>query len=306
MAEESPERTLRSGFVLLWGRPGTGKSTLLGRLVGEPIAIACGKPRTSRHRIVGVREEDGFQMIFVDVPGIAPAKDLLERSLQKTAKAEIEAADAVLFLVDGRVNPSGDDHYASHELPAVGAPVILVVNKIEEEEGGPDLDARVADYAALRPFAAVARISAEGEEGIDALLAEVRSRLPEGPQYYPEGTVTDIPEKLEIAERIREQCLLLLDKEVPHSCVVMVRSLAERVEGLLHVTATIHVEKPSQKAIVVGKGGEMVKRIGTAARKSLEAILGKRVYLVLEVAVAPRWRRDALALKRFGYAVEQG
>lgn len=297
---------LRSGFVLLWGAPGSGKSTLLSRLVGEEVAIATGRARTSRHRIVGVREEKGFQIVLVDVPGIAAAGDLLERALLATAKAEIEAADVVLFLADARRNPGGDDEFAASELGPVGAqvPVVLVLNKIDA--AGPELASRRAEFESLRPFAATVEISAARGDGVDALLAEVKSRLPEGPPYYPEGTVTDVPEKLEIGERIREQCLLLLDQEIPYACAVLVTKLAERAGGVLHVAATIHVEKESQKAIVVGKGGATVKRIGTAARLSLEKVLGRKVYLEIDVAVAPHWRRDAAALRRFGFLVDKG
>ena len=296
---------LRSGFVLLWGAPGAGKSTLLSRLIGEEVAIATGRARTSRHRIVGVREEKGFQMVFVDVPGIAAAGDLLDRALLATAKAEIEAADVVLFLADARVNASSDDHLAAAELGAVAAPVVLVLNKVDAASPS-DVDSRAAEYAALCPFAATVRASAKRGDGVEELLVRIRERLPEGPPYYPEGTVTDVPEKLEIAERIREQCLRLLDQEVPYACAVLVTKLAERSGGVLHVAATIHVEKEGQKAIVVGKGGATVKRLGIASRLSLEKVLGRKVYLEIDVAVAPHWRRDAAALRRFGFATEAG
>ncbi len=297
---------LRSGFVLLWGAPGTGKSALLNALVGESISLSSPKPRTTRNRIVGVKEEPGYQMVFLDVPGVFEARNRLEKHLARTASREIESADVILFLVDaGARGPAVEDRLAARWLGSPDVPVLLVANKIDgAPRTKPILDARLAEFGRLRGFAATVSVSATQGTGLDRLLSEVRSRLPEGPAYYPEGTVTDLPEKLEISELIREQCLRFLHQDLPYACAVLVHSVGEAGPGIARVAATIHVEDESEKGILIGKGGEMIKRIGQGAREGIEASFGRKIFLDLKVAVAPGWRDDPEALKRFGFDAE--
>lgn len=298
----------KSGYAVLWGKPNVGKSTLLNYLVGEKIAIVSPKPQTTRNRIVGVVETENAQIVMLDTPGVHHPRHKLGEYLVSEARAALEGADIVLFMVDVTEPPTPDDERAAELLNSLlreePTPVLLVVNKIDAVSPAV-LQERKLLYEALGNYDETVTISALTGEGIPLLLRKIIDRLPEGPPYYPLGTLTDQPEKLPIAEAIREAILHYTHEEVPHSVAVIVDEIEHRSEKLAYVKATIFVEKESQKGIIIGQGGQMLKKIGTMARAEIERWLGKKVYLELWVKVAKNWRKDENALRRFGYVVRK-
>lgn len=293
----------KSGFVTLWGRPNVGKSTLLNLLVGEKVAIVSPKPQTTRNRIVGITELENAQIIFVDTPGMHEPKHKLGAYLVEEAMAQLPDSDVVIFVVDVSVPPTPEDELAASKLKYSKAPVILALNKRDLVK--PDVLAeRSVQYASLGKFECAIDISATRGDNVGKLVEKIVELLPEGPRYYPKGTVTEMPEKFMLAELIREAVLHNLHQEVPHCVAVLVERFEERPNNKVYIAATIHVEKESQKKIVIGKGGSMIKRIGQEARRSIEQYLGKEVYLELWVKVAEDWRKDEQALRRFGYFVK--
>lgn len=308
MAEFAVPQGFRSGFAVLWGKPNVGKSTLLNRLVGGKIAIVSPKPQTTRNRIVGVVETEMAQIVFLDTPGVHHPRHKLGEYLVAEARAALEQSDAVLFMVDATEPPTPDDERAAQLLNSLlreaPRPVLLVVNKMDAVSPALLQERRLL-YEALGRYDETVTISALTGEGVSLLLRKVIDRLPEGPPYYPLGTVTDQPEKLPIAEAIREAVLHYTHEEVPHAVAVVVDELEHRSEQLAYVKATIFVEKESQKGIIIGQGGQMLKKIGTMARQEIERWLGKKVFLDLWVKVAKNWRKDENALRRFGYIVRK-
>lgn len=298
----------KSGYAVLWGKPNVGKSTLLNYLVGEKIAIVSPKPQTTRNRIVGVVETENAQIVMLDTPGVHHPRHKLGEYLVSEARAALEGADVVLFMVDATELPTPDDERAAELLNSLlreePTPVLLVVNKIDAVSPAV-LQERKLLYEALGNYDETVTISALTGEGVPLLLRKIIDRLPEGPPYYPLGTLTDQPEKLPIAEAIREAILHYTHEEVPHSVAVIVDEIEHRSERLAFVKATIFVEKESQKGIIIGQGGQMLKKIGTMARTEIERWLGKKVYLELWVKVAKNWRKDENALRRFGYVVKK-
>lgn len=293
----------KSGFVTLWGRPNVGKSTLLNLLVGEKVAIVSPKPQTTRNRIVGILELENSQIIFVDTPGIHEPKHKLGAYLVEEAMTQLPDADVVVFVVDVSVPPTLEDELAASKLKRSKAPIILALNKRDLVK--PDMLAeRAMQYKSLGRFEDAIDISATRGDNVGKLVERIVELLPEGPRYYPKGTVTEMPEKFMLAELIREAALHNLHQEIPHCVVVLVDEVEERPNGKVYIAATIHVEKESQKRIVIGKDGTMIKRIGKDARLSIEQYLGKPVYLELWVKVAEDWRKDEHALRRFGYFVK--
>lgn len=293
----------RSGFVALAGRPNVGKSTLMNAYLGQKIAIVSEKPQTTRQRILGILTEPAYQIVFVDTPGIHMPHHMLGEYMVAVATRTLKDADVILWLVDGSVPPTPEDISIGEMLrEATKAPVIMAINKIDllgEEE----LDGVAEQYLALARIHAYALISATRGDNRDRLLEMIVQALPQGPRYFPEEQVTDQDERFLAAEIIREQILRACHQEVPHSVAVIVDEFKDRTEDLSYIGATIVVERDSQKQIVIGRGGSMLKRIGQGARSEIEKALGRRVYLELWVKVLPKWRRDPALLKRLGYVL---
>ena len=306
--EELPEG-YRSGFVAVLGKPNVGKSTLINAFVGQKIAIISPKPQTTRRRLRGILTLPQAQIIFIDTPGIHFPIHKLGEYMVETATKALKDIDLALFMVDlSRPPTREDEEIASLLIPhdpvrkKPPAPVILVLNKVDllvpEREG-----AHREAYLALGEFQEWLFLSATRGDNRERLLELIIEYLPLGPQYYPPDQVTDQEVRFMAAELIREQALEFLHQEVPHSVAVVVEEFQERREDLTYISATIYVEKKSQKGIVLGQEGKMVKRIGAAARKEIEALLSKRVYLELWVKVSKKWRRDEGALRRLGYVL---
>jgi len=291
----------RSGFVTVVGRPNVGKSTLINAYVGQKVAIVSEKPQTTRNRILGILTRSDAQIIFVDTPGIHRPLHKLGEYMVETARKAIPDADVVLFMVDVSVPPTEEDRIVARFLAEkCRSAVILVLNKMDllpPDKVKPHSEA----YFTLGDFDDWIMISATRGDNRDELLAKIVALLPVGPRYYPEGQVTDAPERFIAAELIREQVLRFLHQEVPHAVAVVVEEFKERRPGLTYIAATIYVEKESQKGIVIGAGGNMLKRIGMAARKEIERMVNTQVFLELWVKVRRKWRRDAAALRYVGY-----
>jgi len=307
-----------SGFAALVGRPNVGKSTLLNRLVGEKIAIVSPKPQTTRTRITGMVTRPEGQVAFVDTPGIHEAKGALNRAMVETALGAVDDVDLVLFLVEPSFGPDGRTPQVTpgvqailEKLAPVKAPVLLVVNKVDTV-AKPLLLPFVGALSEVRPFDEVLFVSALTGDGVEELLGATLARLPEGPPLFDPETFTDQQEVGLAAELIREQVLRHCRQEVPHSAAVVVEAFDESeraprpgspsggLQGLVRIHATLLVERDSQKAIVIGKRGSMLKAIGTDARKALERLLGAHVYLDLRVKVEPRWTESERGLRKVG------
>jgi len=284
------EKKYKSGFVTIWGRPNVGKSTLLNMLVGEKVAIVTPRPQTTRNRISGICETEEGQIVFLDTPGILKPKQKLDEYLVKSARSCLRDADVVLFVVDSTTPPHSDDKRAAKLIRNIDKDVLLIVNKIDIADM-PNLEARIEEYKKLGDFKGGVAVSAITRINIPILISKILELLPESPAYYPEGTVTDQQEKLTIAELIREQVLLF----------VVIKEFTPRSDNLIYVSATVYVEKPTHKLIVVGEGGRMLKEIGRKSREGIQELLDKKVYLDLWVKVSKDWRNDEAALSRFGY-----
>jgi GTPase len=302
----------RSGFVTLVGRPNVGKSTLLNQLVGSKVAIVSDRPQTTRTAIRGVRTTPDDQIVFVDTPGIHKPRTPLGERTNERAVATLGEVDVVCLVVEADAPIGAGDRFVAGLVHQVPTPKLLVVNKIDRA-GKPAIVEHLAIAARdLGDFDAYLPLSARTGDGIAALLGEIESRLPEGPRYYPEGTVTDQPETFVAAELVREKLLAIARDELPHSISVSVEELedipdagavaeADDRDAILRLRADISVERDSQKGIVIGRGGRVLKDAGTAARQELEALLGVRVYLETRVRVERDWQRRAHALDRLGY-----
>ena len=291
--------TFRSGIVPVLGRPNTGKSSLVNALVGRKVSIVSDKPQTTRGRIRGVSSGDGWQIVFTDTPGYHKPRTLLGERLNDVVGESTTDADAVVHVVDAAAGVGrGDAHVATTRVATLACPKVCAVNKIDRLKRGeviPQLEAaaRLTDYDHIVPVSA--RTGA-GLRDLRRLLAEL---LPEGPRYFPPGEVTDQSVEHQVGEIVREKALHLTREELPHSIAVEVEEMA-RDEDLVRISALVLVERPSQKGIVIGRGGEMLKEIGTKARLELEALLGSRVFLELRVKVQKDWQRDPAALNRLG------
>lgn len=292
--------THKSGFVAIIGRPNVGKSTLLNRIVQQKIAIMSDKAQTTRNKIQGVYTTPKAQIVFIDTPGIHKPKHRLGDYMVESAYSALREVDAVLFLVSAdQPRGRGDDFIIEH-LRKTKAPVFLVINKIDKIT--PDeLLPIIEDYRAEFDFKEVVPISATEGNNVDTLLQELVDLMPEGPQYYPEDQVTDHPEYFIVSELIREKVLFLTRDEVPHSVAVVVDSMKRDEYDKVHVQATIIVERDSQKGIIIGKGGKMLKDIGTKARMDIEHLLGNKVFLELWVKVQKNWRDKQTYLTDYGY-----
>ncbi|WP_287447995.1 GTPase Era [Anaerovibrio sp.] len=291
----------RSGFVAVIGRPNVGKSTLINSLIGQKIAIMSDKPQTTRNRIMCVLTKPDMQMIFLDTPGIHKPIDKLGEYMVKAAEGTLQEVDAIIFVVDAKEKFGAGEHYILERLRATKKPVVLAINKVDLLEDKEALLPIITSYNSKYDFAATVPISALEENNLEGLLAEIKQYLPKGPQYYPEDMVTDQPERLIIAEMVREKVLHLTRDEVPHSIAVDVDEMKLRDNGDNYVRATIYVERDSQKGIIIGKKGAMLKDIGAQARQDIQMLLGGKVFLDLWVKVKKDWRNRDSILKGFGF-----
>jgi GTP-binding protein Era len=290
----------KSGFAAIIGRPNVGKSTLMNSLVGQKIAIMSDKPQTTRNKIMCVLTLDEAQVIFIDTPGIHKPKHKLGEYMVDTAKQTFREVDIILFVVDITEKPGAGEEYILELLQDVHTPVLLVVNKIDKVQKDAVLP-RIDLYRQKREFAAVVPISALTAINQDALVEEIIKYLPAGPQYYPADMVTDQPERLIIGELIREKVLHHTRDEIPHAIAVDIEEIVARPDETLYVRAVIYVERESQKGIVIGAKGSMLKEIGKQAREDIEKLLGSKVFLDLWVKVKKDWRNREGTLRMFGY-----
>ena len=292
----------RSGFVTVIGRPNVGKSTLMNQFVGEKVAIVSSKPQTTRSRILGILTEEMFQVIFVDTPGIHRPLHKLGEIMVSTATNAIPDSDVTLFMVDVSVEPQKDDRMVADLLEArTDAPMILVLNKMDLLE--PEkVQAHTEAYWDMAPFHDEWMMTtATKGVNLGELLERIVARLPEGPRYYPQTHITDQTERQIVAELIREQVLRHTYHEVPHSVAVVVEEFSEREKGATYIAANVFVERASQKGIIIGRGGAMIRKIGSRARKSVERLVGGKVYLDLWVKVREGWREDDRQLRQLGF-----
>ncbi|WP_024834740.1 GTPase Era [Ruminiclostridium josui] len=290
----------KSGFVSVIGRPNVGKSTLLNAITGQKIAIMSDKPQTTRNTIRGVITNEECQLILIDTPGIHKPKTKLGEYMVNVASETIKEVDLVLFLVEANAQPGAQDISIIQQLKQAKTPVFLILNKVDlinKEK----LLTIIDSYNKLMDFKSIIPISALKNDGIDIIIKEALKHIPEGPQFFSEDMLTDQPEKVIAAEMIREKVLLNLDDEVPHGVGVEVTSFKEREDGLINIQATIYCEKSSHKGIIIGKQGNMLKKIGSAARYEIERLLDTKVFLELWVKVKPDWRNSDNMLKTLGY-----
>ncbi len=290
----------RSGFVAIIGRPNVGKSTLLNRIVGQKIAITSPKPQTTRNRILGIQNLEHAQVIYVDTPGIHEARSPLNRYMVDQARSACLDVDVILWLVEAD-RPVDGDPLIPRLLEQGDRPVLLVINKIDlipRERLLPMIDS----YRHICPFASIMPISALQGDGVDRLTHEIPALLPEGPRYYPEDQLTDIPERFIVAEMIREQIMIRTRDEVPYGVAVQVERFQDNpAKNMVGISAVINVERDSQKRILVGRGGTMIRQIGQAARQQIERVLGVKVHLELFVRVQKNWTSSGRMMKEFGY-----
>ena len=296
----------KSGFISIIGRPNVGKSTFLNRVIGQKIAIMSDKPQTTRNKVQGVLTTNDSQMIFIDTPGIHKPKHKLGDFMLKVSKNTLREVDIIMFMVNAEQKLGKGDEFILEMLAGNPTPVFLVINKIDQIH--PDeLIGIIESYKERYDFAEIVPISALQGNNVENLLETVTKYLPEGPQYYPADQVTDHPERFIISELIREKVLHLTREEIPHSIAVVIDKIRrdEENEGKIRVAATIMVERDSQKGIVIGKRGALLKEVGTRARKDIEMLLGSKVYLELWVKVQKDWRNKSTHLRDFGFREDE-
>ena len=286
--------TLNSGFVAVAGRPNVGKSTLVNALAGGKVAIVSDKPQTTRRRVMGIANGPDYQLVLADLPGFQRPRDALTERMQRSVDQSLEDVEALLFVLSARERIGAGDRYIAQRVFELGPPVVIALNKVDRLKPG-HIAEQMQNAARLGEFHSLHPVSAVTGDGIGELRDDLVSLLPEGPTYYPVEQRTDLAPELQVAELVREKALQLTREEVPHAISVEVDELGEKV-----VRATIFVETESQKQIVVGKGGSVVKQIGTRARPEIEHVLGHPVFLELNVKARPRWRRDEAMLERLG------
>jgi GTP-binding protein Era len=292
----------RSGFVAIAGAPNAGKSTLLNRILGQKVSIISSKPQTTRTRILGVCHRPGAQIVFSDTPGIFAGQGPLNTKIVSTALGAIDEADVLLAVVDAAHPDPAAEAVLAEKLAGRRRPAILALNKVDLIPEKAKLLDTIADWSGRHGFAAVVPVSAIDGTQVEALVEAIVRTLPEGPPYFPEDTLTDATERFLAAELIREKIFRLTGEEVPYASAVSVESYKASADGnRVSIEATIHLERDSQKGIVIGKGGAMLKRIGSEARQDIAQMTGAAVYLKLFVRVQKNWRKDPKAIERFGY-----
>jgi GTPase len=289
----------RSGFVALAGRPNAGKSTLVNRIVGGKVAIVSDKPQTTRREIRGIATGQDWQLVLVDLPGVQRPRDPLTERMQRSVERGLADADVVLFVLNGEQRIGPGDRFIAEAIKKVGLPAVTALNKVDRLDK-PRTVTALADAAELNVQGEIYPVSARTGAGVGPLVEELAGLLPEGPFLYPPDDKSDLPGEVRVAELVREQVLLRTREELPHAVEVEVDEMEEREDGLLVVRARVWAETESQKGILVGAGGRMIKAIGTAARGEIEALLGRRVHLDLRVRVRRGWRRDEALLDRLG------
>ncbi|MEM5637211.1 GTPase Era [Bacillus toyonensis] len=294
----------KSGFVSIIGRPNVGKSTFLNRIIGQKIAIMSDKPQTTRNKIQGVYTENDSQVIFIDTPGIHKPKHKLGDFMVKMAQTTLKEVDIVLFMVNATEGFGRGEEFIIEKLQETKQPVFLVINKIDQVHPEQLLEL-IDQYRKLHEFAEIVPISALDSNNVEALIGAIKKYLPEGPQYYPDNQVTDHPERFIIAELIREKVLHLTREEVPHSVAVVIDAIQKREGGAVYINATIVVERASQKGIIIGKQGKMLKEIGKRARFDIEALLGSKVFLEVWVKVQKDWRNKMSQLRDLGFREDE-
>lgn len=298
-----PVKPFKSGYASIIGAPNVGKSTLLNAIIGEKISITSPKPQTTRNRIVGIYNDENCQIVFVDTPGIHESRDLFNEILVSTAIAATNDVDVLCFMVEP-VDPPGklDSFILDKVVKKSTAPVILVINKIDTVPSKSALLPIMDFYSKQHNFHSIIPVSALLGDGVRELVEAITELLPEGPRYYPEDHITDLSERFIVAELIREQIFHLTQEEIPYSVYVSVERFEDKPDkNLTVIDATIHVEKDSQKGIIIGKGGRMLKEIGRLSRMSIEKFLGRKVFLQLYVRVQEKWRRDRRILSEWGF-----
>ncbi|APZ48722.1 GTPase Era [Jeotgalibaca sp. PTS2502] len=293
-------QAFKSGFISIIGRPNVGKSTLLNRIVGQKVAIMSDTPQTTRNKIQGVVTTDQAQMVFIDTPGIHKPKHRLNDFMLQSAYSTFNEVDIVLFMVNAEEKRGAGDNFIMERLKNIRTPKFLIINKIDKINPESLLEI-ITDYTSVQEFDEVIPISATNGNNIESMLETIQNYLPEGPQYYPADQVTDHPEYFIVSEFIREKVLQLTRDEIPHSVAVVVESMQRNENNKIHVHATIVVDRASQKGMIIGKGGKMLKEIGTRARRDIEVMLGDKIFLELWVKVQRDWRDKQTHLQEYGY-----
>ncbi|WP_430785198.1 GTPase Era [Virgibacillus flavescens] len=294
----------KSGFIAIIGRPNVGKSTFMNRVIGQKIAIMSDKPQTTRNKIQGVLTEEDSQLVFIDTPGIHKPKHRLGDFMVKIAENTLNEVDAILFMINAKEGYGRGDQYIIDRLQEVNRPVYLIINKIDLIH--PDeLFPLIKKYNDMYDFEEIIPISALSGNNVNHLLDVIKEKLPEGPQYYPEDQVTDHPERFIIGELIREKVLQLTHEEIPHSIAVVIENIETRESNAIFIQATIVTERKTQKGILIGKQGSMLKNIGKSARKDIESLLGSKVYLELWIKVQKDWRNKQTQLREFGFRSDE-
>lgn len=295
----------KSGFISIIGRPNVGKSTFLNRVIGQKIAIMSDKPQTTRNKVQGVLTTDDAQFIFIDTPGIHKPKHKLGDFMMKVAQNTLKEVDVILFMVNAEEGYGRGEEFILEKFQSVRTPIFLVINKIDKIH--PDkLMTLIESYKEKYEFSEIIPISALEGNNVETLLEQIKTYIPEGPQYYPADQVTDHPERFIVSELIREKALHLTREEIPHSLAVLIDKMERRDDkDVVHVMATIIVERDSQKGIVIGKQGKMLKEIGQRARLDIENLLGSKVFLELWVKVQKDWRNKMSQLRDFGFREDE-
>jgi GTP-binding protein Era len=292
------EKPFKSGFIAIIGRPNVGKSTLMNAILGEKISIISDRPQTTRNRILGVRNIEGGQLVFLDTPGIHKGKYLLNRLMVKDAMESIEGTNLILAVVDATEPLREEDEMVLESLKDSKPPVFLIINKVDLIKKDLLLP-QIARYSSSYSFKEIIPLSARTGEGVEELIGLIKDVIPEGPVYFPEEIVTDRPLRFIAAEIIREKAINLTREEIPYSIAVMIDEFKEK-EDMVSINATIYVERDSQKGIIIGKGGSMLKSIGSEARREIEGVVGCKAYLGLWVKVHKGWRKDPRFLRELG------
>ena len=296
------KNNFKSGFAAIIGMPNVGKSTLLNAIAGQKIAIISDKPQTTRNKILAIYTTDTEQIVFTDTPGIHKPHNKLGEFMVNAANESMKDTDVLIFVVDATKKIQDTEREIAKNIGKTGLPCILVINKVDLVKKE-NLLPLIANYSCLHEFESIVPMSAKNNDGIGLLIEDIREHIPEGPEFYDEDMVTDQPEKQIAAEIIREKMLWLLDKEVPHGIAIEITKMQEK-EKITNIYATIFCEKATHKGIIIGKGGEMLKKIGSMARGDIEKMLDKKVYLELWVKVKSDWRNSDFLIKNFGYDAE--
>ncbi|MDQ7787045.1 MAG: GTPase Era [Thermodesulfovibrionales bacterium] len=293
------EKEFRSGYVSIIGRPNVGKSTLLNAILGEKIAIVTPKPQTTRNKIIGIHNLPYSQIIFIDTPGIHKPKHRLGEAMIKTAREALSEVDLILFMVEAQ-RPREAERIVLDLIRKVRMPVFLIMNKIDTRKK-PEILPVIEEYQRLYPFREIIPVSALKQNGLPLLIAKIYEYLPPGPKYYPDELITDQIERFMASEIIREKIMMMTKEELPHSVAVEVLKWNQRTDGILAISCNIYIEREGQKAIIIGKGGSMLKAIGTSARIEIEKLLNTKVFLETWVKVKKGWRDDVRLLQELGY-----